>query len=79
MTELLNIEEQKEIKTEDVLGKLKTYLYFIDMIVNSSDKGINNPPLQHIGLLVENMTKELESLAPYYSVVKDVREQDVKY
>lgn len=49
------------------------------MIVNNSDKGINNPPLQHIGLLVENMTKELESLAPYYSVVKDVREQDVKY
>ena len=75
MNTILNEEKIKEMKTEDVLAKVCTYLYFADLAISNTTELTSNKIL-HIGLMIDNMNKEIKTLAPYYGVIDTFYNQD---
>lgn len=64
---LINNEElkRKEYKTQDILVNLDSYLELASSYINNND---NNKELFNLGILVENMQKELGELMEMYGL-----------
>lgn len=64
---LVNNEElkRKEYKTQDILVNLDSYLELASSYINNND---NNKELFNLGILVENMQKELGKLMEIYGL-----------
>lgn len=64
---LVNNEElkRKEYKTQDILVNLDSYLELASSYINNND---NNKELFNLGILVENMQKELGELMEMYGL-----------
>lgn len=64
---LVNNEElkRKEYKTQDILVNLDSYLELASSYINNND---NNKELFNLGILVDNMQKELGELMEMYGL-----------
>ncbi len=64
---LVNNEElkRKEYKTQDILVNLDSYLELASSYINNND---NNKELFNLGILVDNMQKELGELMKMYGL-----------
>ena len=64
---LVNNEElkRKEYKTQDILINLDSYLELASSYINNND---NNKELFNLGILVDNMQKELGELMEIYGL-----------
>ncbi len=64
---LVNNEElkRKEYKTQDILVNLDSYLELASSYINNND---NNKELFNLGILVDNMQKELGELMEIYGL-----------
>lgn len=57
--------KRKEYKTQDILINLDSYLELASSYINNND---NNKELFNLGILVENMQKELGELMEMYGL-----------
>ena len=59
-------DNEKEMKIEDVLVRVKGYLDIADAYIeqNSDDKN-----LVHLGLLIDNISEAIDELKPYYDII----------
>lgn len=76
MEAILNEERLKEMRTEDVLAKICTYLYFADLAISNMPEPLQSQIL-HLGLLIDNMNNEIKTLAPYYEVVNTMCNEEI--
>ena len=77
MEAILNEERLKEMRTEDVLAKICTYLYFADFSNKQICQNRYKSQILHLGLLIDNMNNEIKTPAPYYEVVNTVCNEEI--